>query len=481
MSIKVLLIQPPLWPHELYTRGSRATASLLPPLGLAYLAAFLEEQGHHVEIMDGIVAPVALDELARRAQGFDLVGITVISSYVVRVIEVIEALKRSEVRAPIVVGGPHVTALPDALLRAGADFGVIGEGELTLAELAEHVEGRRPDLAGIRGLVYLDQNREKVFTGPRTRVRPMDLIPLPARHLLPMERYQCSVARSSRQPSHSMMASRGCRGRCTFCSHRTFGLETRYFSVKRIVDEIFLLRDRYGAQDVAVWDDDFLADPEIAARVCEGLEAGRFDLPWSASACVENVTLPLLLRMKQAGLGYIAYGVESGSQRVLHQVKKNLTKERIREVVGWTKELSIPVRAYFILGFPGETVEEMKETVEFAKELDVELASFTLFIPLPGTVEYERAKKTKGFDPEYFLKVLVPEINFPERPLFVPEGMTETELLTIHRNAYSSYYLRPSMILRRLKGCLSNPHEVIALYRGARTLLANMLWPVSRA
>ena len=139
MSAGVLLIQPPLKPEELYTRGSRATASLLPPLGLAYVAAYLKARGHRVRVLDGIVEPLSLEEICAIARDFDVVGITVISSYVVRVLELIGSLKSAGVSAPIVVGGPHATAAPETLLQNGADFAVIGEGEATMHELVESI------------------------------------------------------------------------------------------------------------------------------------------------------------------------------------------------------------------------------------------------------------------------------------------------------------------------------------------------------
>ena len=476
MSANVLLIQPPLKPEELYTRGSRATASLLPPLGLAYVAAYLKAQGHRVRVLDGIVDPLPLDEICAIAKDYDVVGITVISSYVVRVVELIGSLKAAGVSAPIVVGGPHTTALPETLLKHGADYAVIGEGEATMHELVESITGKKKSPEEIKGLKFYDRDKNLVSTGRRRLIEPLDDIPMPARELLPLHRYHTSVARASAEPAHSMMGSRGCLGRCTFCSRMTFGSRVRYFSTERIVEEFCLLRDRYNAREVAVWDDDFVADPDAAVRVCERLIQKGFDLPWSASACIETINRELLGTMQRAGCNYIAYGVESGSQRMLDRLKKRITKDEIREVIRMTRRLGVPIRAYFILGFPGETPEELDETIEFARELDVDLASFTMFIPLPGTREYLRAQESGTFDPEYFFKMLIPEINFPDQPVYVPAGMTADRLMKIHQRAYNRVYLRPRVILRKLGACFKNPREILVLFKGARTLLSNMLW-----
>lgn len=471
MGADVLLIQPPLKPEELYTRGSRATASLLPPLGLAYVASYLKAKGHRVRVLDGIVEPRPLHEIAGIAREYDFVGITVISSYVVRVVELIKTLKDSGISAPIVVGGPHATAAPETLLKSGADYAVIGEGEETMHELAA---GRNPE--EIKGLKFYAGRKNLVSTGRRRLIEPLDEIPMPARELLPMHRYHTSIARASAEPSHSMMGSRGCLGRCTFCSRMTFGARVRYFSTERVIEEFFLLRDRYGAREVAVWDDDFAADPHAAVRVCERLIRKGFDRPWSASVCIQTINRELLKTMQRAGCNYIAYGVESGSQRMLDRLKKNITKDQIREVIRMTKQLGVPIRAYFILGFPGETPEEMDQTIEFARELDVDLASFTMFIPLPGTREYLRAQESGSFDPGYFFKMMIPEINFPDRPVYVPEGLTAGRLMKIHQQAYNRVYLRPKVIIRKLGACLKSPGEILVLFKGARTLLSNMLW-----
>ena len=113
---------------------------------------------------------------------------------------------------------------------------------------------------------------------------------------------------------------------------------------------------------------------------------------------------------------------------------------------------------------------------EFARELNVDLASFTMFIPLPGTREYQRAKESGTFDPEYFYKILIPEINFPDQPVYVPAGMSADQLMKIHQRAYNRVYLRPRVILKKLAACLKNPGEILVLFRGARTLISNMLW-----
>ena len=470
---RILLIVPPLSKSELYARGSESSASKLPNLGVAFVAAFLIEHGHHVSIIDGIVVDISTNDVVKMAEGYDIVGVTAVSTYVVRSLEVVRQLKKTYPDKPLLVGGPHVTILPETLLRGGADYAVIGEGELTTLELVQHLKAGGGPPAKIPGVGYLDGDSYR-FTGPRAKIDPLDKVPPPARDLLPMHLYDCSASRSNRHPSHSLFTSRGCPGVCSFCSKKTFGSKVRYFSVRRIVEEFFILRDKYAAQDIAIWDDNFASNEEIVQSVCEELIKRNFDLTWSIEARVDCVSRQTLEMLKSAGCNYIAYGFESGTQRILDYINKRTTLDTIRETVRMTKEVGIPIRGYFMLGFPTETAEEMQNTINFAKELDVEVASFTLFTPLPGTVEYRRAQESGQFDPEYFLHSIIPEFNFPDKPVYVPAGMTAQELLRIHKGAYSSYYFRPKMLLRHLSK-IQSMQDVASLMKGGLTLIKNAL------
>ena len=295
-----------------------------------------------------------------------------------------------------------------------------------------------------------------------------------------MDKYRNSEARSKKQPSHSLFTSRGCPGTCTFCNKMIFGTKARYFSVERIVEEFFLLRDRYGAQDIAIYDDNFLADRKIAHAVCDALIRNKFDRTWSIEARIDSVDREMLLHAKEAGCDFIAYGIESGSQKVLDSMNKRITLEQIRRVIRMTKEVGINIRGYFMMGMPYETLEDMNQTVSFAKELNIEVASFTLFVPLPGTLEYRRALKTGTFiDPEYFLHDVYPEFNFPSSPLYVPEGMTPEELMEKHKSAYNQYYFRIPFLLKSILAMRSF-QDITRSISGMLSLLGNAFTKVKK-
>ncbi len=468
----VILIQPPITYKERFSRGSASSASLIPPLGLAYIAAYLRFRGHECTILDGLAEPCSVEELANMVQGYDAVGITVVSAFAVRAIELLKAIQATKNNAPVIVGGPHVTAMPESLLEYGAHYAVIGEGEITMCELLEQLEAGSRDLTQIKGLCFKDQNGF-VFTGNRPKIDPLDQLPIPARDLLPMHLYRGSPARSSHQPSHSMLTSRGCPGTCTFCSKKTFGTKVRYFSAERILEEFLLLQNKYGARDVAVMDDNFVSNSEMVLSVCELMRQSDFNISWSVEARIDGVDRLILSQLKRAGCTWICYGIESGSQRILDLINKRTSKEQIRETIAITKEAGILIRGYFMLGLPTETLDEMEETLRFAIELDLDIASFSLFIPFPGTVDYKRAQQTSQFfDPEYFLHKIVPEFNFLDAPIYVPDGMTAGQLLAFHKKAYTRYYFRPKILLKKLLS-IRSLDQFYSLLQGGYTLVHN--------
>ena len=468
---KILFIAPPIYKEEYAARGSEQTASILPPIGLAYLASWLRKHGHDCHILDGLAEPCTLDVIVQKCHAFDLIGITSVSTYALRVNQLLQTLKKQRVKAPIIVGGPHATILPESCLRNGADYVILGEGELPMLELVKCLE-QHADISGVGSLAYL-KDGELMKTPRIPLIQHLDDIPSPAYDLLPMRRYHTSEARTKKQPSYSLMTSRGCPGVCSFCNKSVSGTKVRYFSAERIVEEFFLLRDTYGAEDVAILDDNFLADHDTVHDVCDRLIKNRFNKTWSVEARVDHVNNEILKHLKEAHCDFVAYGIESGSQRMLDVMNKGVTLEQIREAVKITKDVRINIRGYFMMGLPYETLEDMESTIQFAIELDVDVASFSIFVPLPGTLDYKRAQKTGTFpDPEYFLHRMYPEFNFPDSLLYVPEGITAEELFEKHKSAYNRYYFRPKFLAKTLLSVRSFA-DIKRYAKGATNLLMN--------
>lgn len=467
----ILLINPPMTSNELYKRGAKATASIIPPLGLASIAAVLEDEGHSVEIIDGIAENISFSEVVKKAEDSEIIGITVLSAFFKRCAELIRAIK-NVCNVPIIVGGAHATALPESLLEVGADYVVMGEGELTIIELVDAILTKSSPVENIKGISFMLGNR-LVKTKRRQMIEDINSLPLPARHLLPMHKYKTSEARANRNPSHSMIVSRGCPGACSFCCKILFGRKIRCRSPENIVEEMFLLKDKYNAKEIAFLDDTFTADFDIVSSVCKLLIDRKLKIPWSCEARIDTVNREMLQMMKQGGCDFIAYGIESGSDSVLRSINKKITTKEIEHTIRITQEIGIPIRGYFMLGFVDETERQMMDTINFAIQLNVDVASFSLLIPFPGTVDYIRAIKEEGyFDPDFFKKVLVPEFNFPDYPIYSPKTVSPERLLNIHKKAYRKYYYRPKKILKELTS-IRDFEGIKRIVKGGITLLKN--------
>ena len=470
--MKILLMNPPMKEEELFTESSKETASRIPPLGLGYLAAYLEREGHKVKIWDGFVEKESWEEISKLAEDYDLLGIHALSSFVLRAYEFAEFLKKKLPDKPIVFGGCHVSALPlEAMEKQFIDYVVAGEGEVTTSELCSALENKNGDTTKILGLYYRDVSGEIKFNGSRPKISDINILPFPARHLFNWELYKSSEARkSSAKKDIAILTSRGCPFQCSYCSKDVTGHKVRYFNLDKVIAEIKHLVKEYGVEELSIWDETFTLSRERVINFCHALKEEKINITWSCSSRVDRVDPKLLKIMKKHGCSFIAYGIESGNDMVLKKMRKNITTDLVRKVVKATKRAGIPIRGYFMIGLWGDTKETIMDTIRFAKELNPEIATFTMMVPLPKTLDYERACQQDNFTKEYWKYRMFPEFNFLDSPIYVPEGMTSTGLVELHKKAYSSFYFRPGFLLRQLASVRS-VGDVKRLLAGAKTVL----------
>jgi anaerobic magnesium-protoporphyrin IX monomethyl ester cyclase len=455
----ILFINPP-WVRR---KGNlwRGVASVMPPLGLAWMAAVLERDGHRVRILDAHAEGVGLDRIAARLVDFgrpELIGITATTCLIGNARQIAQAARATFPDARIVMGGVHPTVLPEEVLQEPAvDAVVRGEGEETIRELA----AGRP-LEAIDGVSFRDGERS-VHNPDRALIRDLDSLPMPAYHLLPMHLYHPAVGAYRRLPAVSMLATRGCPGRCTFC-YRIFGPRLRVRSGERLADEAAHLQERYGIREISFYDDTFTSvKPEVHA-FCRAIRERRMDLTWCCFSRVDTVDEELLRAMKDAGCHQVMYGIESASNQILENINKRTDLARAIEAVRITQRVGIDVRAAFMLGNPGETVSTMEETLSFAIRLNPELAIFNVTTPFPGTEIFEWAERngllrTKDWE-EYDLAG--PVMDLPT--------VSADEIRAFYRRAHRRFYMRPSYMLRRL--CrLRRPSELAQAFRALKILL----------
>lgn len=455
--MKVLLVNPPYLPEERYGKLA-AFGPTNEPLGLAYIAGSLEAAGVEVRIADAPALRMGVEEIGNWLvrDRFDLVGVTMLTPMYHRSLEILRRARKDSPAIRTVIGGPHPTVLPEQTLEEipELDFAVIGEGEITSVELVEALEGKR-ELDSVAGLAFRKNGR--VAVNPlRPVMKDLDQLPLPARHLLPMEAYRMTRSRTQAEHSYTVSVARGCPFRCAYC-FRTFGKAFRPHSPGRIIREMSLLVDQYGAKEINLEADTITLNRSFILDLCRALgESGLSrKIQWTCESRVDTVDEEVLRAMKGAGCWQISYGVESGSQRLLDLIEKGITLEQVEKTFALTKKLGIAIRAFFMLGLPTETREESWQTIRLARKLNAEWSQFTITVPFPGTKLYELAQAEGALRSARWADFKTYGGWTEGELVYVPKGRSAAELKALQKKALKSFYLRPAVFWRFLKSIRS--------------------------
>lgn len=390
--MRVLLVNPNT---RKYYDGRPIT--LLPPLGILYIAATLEREGHQVVFLDADIDNVStqgLVDLLQRSEP-DIVGITCTTFQYPAVGETVKTVKELLPRSTVIVGGAHPTALPRETLSDCKDIDIVvrGEGEDLMVQLSEALESCMP-LKSVAGITYRCDDGGITHNPDRARLTNPDSLPFPAHHLnQPIARYS-EHYRSMLYPGASVVTSRGCPFRCIFCANKSRRVRMR--SPESVVEEVEMLVQRYGIREVDFHDDTFNLQPRRVMRICELLI--ERDLPrrlaWRAECRANQNLVPdeLFHAMKEAGCHLVSFGVESGSQRVLDIMQKDVTLEEVQAAFRAARGAGLRTRAFFMIGNLGECKSDVRKTIGFAKQLAADAYQFTIVTPYPGSELYEIAK-----------------------------------------------------------------------------------------
>ena len=447
--MRIILINPPF--EDEYSVGSsksiKYVLNVIPPLGLAYLAAALEKGGFSVKIIDGFVEDVNISGIISSQP--DIIGLTATTPTFNSALSIARRIKDGLPSVMIILGGAHITAMPLEAMRAGPfDIGVIGEGEETVVELVSlRATGGSEAISSIKGLICRE-GPNLVTTPKREIIKDLDNIPLPARHLLPpLSRYRPTPASYRRLPLGVLITSRGCPQQCAFCDRAVFGNSYRKRSPENVLAEAEELINKYGAREIRFFYDCFTLDKERTIKICRGLRKIRPKLPWTCLTTVGSVTKELLKEMKASGCWQVLYGLESGSERMLKLLKKGASLEQNIRAVKWAKDAGLSVRADFILGTPGETAESLNQTLSFALKMKLDYAHFNKFVPYPGSELYERLKRD-GFNFDFGQGS---SITDNESFQYVPDTMADKDFYRNFINlAHKKFYLKLSYISPRI-------------------------------
>ena len=439
-NIDVMLINP-------YDENAvkNALGFITPPLNLMYLASSLEEESYSVKIIDDDLLQKGYENVSKQAEKLNpqLVGVTATTSTIKSALKYLELIKNILPESLTVIGGPHTTFMPYETLKNSdnLDVVVIGEGEETMVDLADHATQNIEDINDVNGIVYRDLKDGNLrTTEKRPLIKDLDKLPFPARHLVPFDSYGVS-----QEQTGGIITSRGCVYNCNYCSSSLImGKKFRSRSPGNVVDEIEELINTYHINDIGFMDDTFMLNKKRASDIADEIKARDLDLTFVASSRVDRVDKSLLENLKSSGLKTIYYGVESGSQRILDLMKKGITLKNVEDAVKMAKDVNLEVLTSFILGYPGETEEDMNTTIDFSTKLDSDYCQYSILTPFPGTPIYKDLIEKNLIDNEDWDRytVLKPILKYNE--LGLNKKLVERKLAT----AYLKFYARPKYLLK---------------------------------
>jgi anaerobic magnesium-protoporphyrin IX monomethyl ester cyclase len=393
-------------------------AGKLVPLGLAYVAVALEKSGFQVEIYDNYLLgqPIETVKAEIRKRQPEIVGITCSSLTYSRCVEMAKAAKEAYPPCKVVVGGPHASYMPETLLEhSEVDFVVVGEGEAAMIQLAASIQrgDSKPVSAAIPG-VACTINGEAHKT-PQQYITDLDALPFPARHLLPMKMYDRILPYIDTKPVDTMSILRGCPYQCAYCETRKlWGTSCRAFSPQRVVDEIKDLVNNYGTRGIYFVGDNFTINKNRTIELCQKIKENRFDLKWTCETRADLVNKEVLSEMKSAGCQTIFFGTESGSERIQKKLNKNIDLQQVKRAFELTRQVGIKTATSFMLGIPGETVEDMHATLKYAKSLNADVTMFNIYIACPGSKLYDEVINEHLYDQldNYLARVKTPDFDY---------------------------------------------------------------------
>jgi radical SAM superfamily enzyme YgiQ (UPF0313 family) len=442
--LRVTLVNPPFQYFPGIRSGTESYTR--PPLGIAYLAAYLRRNAQ---------APLALKLIDCEAEGFvdsdttaaaimqgdpDVVGFSVVTGTFSEATLLAEKLKKIKPGIRIVAGGPHVTALPEEVM-PGIDAKIIGEGELSLLEYLQEavLGGSEREIAG----VVRFSDGELVSRGKaRAMIENLDDIPIPARDLLPGS-YFHSYPYPGVRAFTTMFTSRGCPYNCNFCGNETlWGRRARYHSLDRTFEEIDQVTAA-GVNLIFFDDDTFTANKKRVLAITEYIARHHPDLRWICHIRADTVDRPLLAEMKKSGCVEVQVGVESGDQEVLRNTDKMLDIEKVRTTFRSLHEIGINSWGTFILGNDGESTETIRRTISLACEIDPTYASFIVLLPFPGTRIFEKYKK-QG----YITTFDWGRYSWHGQPVIDLPRLSAADLIAWRKKAFLRFYLRPGKLLQ---------------------------------
>lgn len=449
------------------------------PLGLGYIASVLRQNGFaQVDVFDPEAENSNFVEIENRINNFspEVVGLSFVTVNYAFAQKIAKIIKKINPAILVVAGGIHASALPKETLLENPeiDLVIIGEGEYTFLEICKNVSLKK-NINSIPGIAY--KNGKKVFfTSLREPLQDLDQLPFPSRDLVDMRNYFAPSHMDIGKKSVTLISSRGCPARCTFCASSIIaGRKFRAHSPEYIIREINFLQEKYGIDHFIFEDDSFTINKERVEKLCKQLIKMKQKIVWSCFGRVTTVDKKLLDLMKKAGCYLIGYGVESGNNAILRKIKKGITKQQCLTAFRISKKAGLRTQGFFMIGHPGDTKETIMETINFAIKLNPSVAFFSPLVAYPGTEIYNDSFKLR-INPSEDWSNYSP---FGDHLAVKLNDISSGDLKYYCSLAYRKFYLRPKYLLDKLKS-ISSFEEFKASFLGGCVLLSKSFkWLIS--
>lgn len=403
--MRIDLIQPRFSPH---------IDIILAPLNLGYIASYLKSKG----INDVFIHSALIEkDIFKKLKGADLIGVSVNTAVLKHAIFITNKIKNRKPKTIIVWGGSYPSALPDKVLEnQNIDYVVRGEGEVGFYELVKAVENNE-DIEGIRGISYR-KNGEIIHNRDRELIKDLDTIPFPDRELMAQEKFLDIWSNTQGERSAMMVSSRGCPYQCIHCSSScVWTRRWRARTPENIIKEIKNLIDKYNIDVIGFGDSVFSLDKSRVKKFCNLLKKEKLEISWWCQDNINNLDRELLLVMKDSGCRGIAVGVESGSEKILRELRKGISLSQVKDIFRIAKEIDFNLSANFMIGSPSEDYNTIKESEALYDEIEPDNCGLSIVIPFPGSEFYNIAKEKGYLDEEIdwskarYDKALVPTKN----------------------------------------------------------------------
>ena len=462
----ILLVHPLGYPAAAAKSDVSRMANIMPPLGLASMAAYLQKQDLDCAIVDCFAKPdsdkLIKDYLVTQRPAY--IGLSCTTSSFLDGIRIVKMAKGILPEIGAIFGGPHVSALKDTVLNyfAEVDFAVVGEGEHTLTEL---IKNGPQDYDAIKGIVYRNSDGKIIFTGCREGI-DLDTLPFPAYEKLNgyPRTYRLPIFNYPKSPNTSCISSRGCPYKCSYCDRSVFRSSYRYNSAEYLYEHLRYLKRRFGLKHINFYDDHFTLNRKRVEDFTQMMIEKPLGMTFNCAVRAEHIDRELLQLMKKAGCWMISLGIETGDEKLLAQHRQKADLGLLAEKIHLIKDAGIRTKGLLMMGLPGETADSIRKSMQYVLGLPLDDFNLSKFTPFPGSPIYENINELGTFEEDWSKMDCM---HF----LFVPKGITKNHLEHFFQKFYRTHFLRPKVLWGYIAMLWKSPDSWIRFVRNVGDFL----------